>query len=104
MCWTADATEGGWLEEIVFKATPAGNTSLTVARIWVNNGGTTGTATNNGLIAEIGLPVVVATATAESIGFIKPIRRAFDPAFRIYITLGTGSANGWNATGFGGKY
>lgn len=104
LVWTADATNGGWLESIRFRPTPAGNTTATVARIFVNNGSTTGTAANNSLFDEITLPATTASATAATAGAEVPVRKAFPAGYRVYITIHTASANGWYATGFGGKY
>lgn len=104
LLWAADGTEGGWLEELVCRPTPAGTTTATVLRIWVNNGSTTGTATNNVLTWEITLPAVATNAAGEVANVTKPIRRAFNPGYKVYGTLGTGSTNGWAVTAFGGKY
>lgn len=50
LVWTADATEGGYLREIRIKANPANNSAATVARIWINNGSTTGTSSNSAFL------------------------------------------------------
>lgn len=104
LVWTADVTNGGWLESLRFRATPAGNTTATVARIWINNGSTTGTAANNVLFTEITLPAITASGTAATAEFEVPIRRALDAGFRVYVTIHTASANGWACTGCGGNY
>jgi hypothetical protein len=104
LVWTADATNGGWLESIRFRSTPAGSTTATVARIFVNNGSTTGTAANNSLFDEITLPATTASGTAATAGAEVPVRKAFPPGYKVYITIHTASANGWYATAFGGKY
>lgn len=104
LVFTADATNGGFLQKIRFKATPAGNTTATVARIWINNNLTTGTAANNILFDECTLPLVTASATLATISFEVPMNIALPASYKVYITIHTGSANGWLATGVGGKY
>lgn len=104
LVFSADATNGGFVRSIKFKPTPGGNTTATVARIWINNGATTGTAANNTLFGDITLPVVTASAVAEVIGFEYLMNIPLPPGYRIYITIATASANGWAATAIGGKY
>lgn len=104
LAFTADATEGGFVRSIRFKATPAGNTTATVARIWINNGSSTGTAANNALFGELTLPAVTASATAATVELEYPVNAPLPAGYKIYITIHTASANGWTATTFGGKY
>ena len=104
LVFTADATNGGWISKLVFRPTPAGNTTLTVARIWINNGSTTGTAANNILHDEVDLPVSTASATAATLRVLRELGFALPPGYRIYITLGTASTNGWACSAIGGKY
>ena len=102
LVYTADATEGSWVEEIVFRPTPAGNTTQTVARLFVNNGGVTTDPANNSLIDEIDLPASAVDANNAISGWVRKVRKMLDPAYRLYLVLGTASANGWKATAFGG--
>jgi len=102
--WTADATNGGLIQDILFKPTPAGNTTTTVVRVWINNGSTTGTAANNTLIGDQTLTAVTASAVAGVTTATFPINRILPAGYKIICTLATASANGWKATGFGGKY
>jgi len=103
LVFTADATNGGFVSQIDFKATPAGNTTATVARIWINNGSTTGTAANNNLIGEVTLAAITASATAETAKIVAMLNKYLPPGYRIYITIHTASANGWSATAWGNK-
>ena len=95
---------GSFSRALRFKATPAGNTTATVARIWINNGSTTTTATNNTLFGEISLPLVTASATAAQTDFEYPMNLPLPAGYKIYITLGTASANGWAVSCLGGDY
>lgn len=102
--FTADSVNGGYVQKIRLRATPAGNTTATVLRLWLNNGGSTGSAGNNILIDEITLPAVTASASSATPNFEIPVNLALPPGYVLYATLGTGSANGWAVTVFGGKY
>jgi len=104
LVWTADATNGGYLERLRFRSTPAGNTSLTVARIWINNGSATGTAANNTLYDEVTLPVTNSSGTLATQPYESVMQLALPAGYRVYVTIHTASANGWFATGVGGKY
>ncbi len=100
----SDDTEGGWLDRLVLKSTPAGNTTQTVLRIWLNNGSTTGTAANNVLLQEVDLAAVTADADNARLIYTIHLRLALPPGYDVYGTLGTASANGWACTAIGGKY
>lgn len=106
LVWTADATEGGYLREIRVKANPSQNTAATVARIWINNGSTTGTAANSAFLTEAGIPATTASATQPLPDIIIPINMAVPAGYRFYLTIGTapGGSGEFTATGVGGKY
>lgn len=104
LVFTADATNGGWLKKIRLRPTPAGNTTATVCRVWINNGSTTGTASNNSLYDEITLPAITASAVAQVAGYEVPFLDPLPLGYRVYLTTATASANGWQATAVGGKY
>jgi hypothetical protein len=104
LVFTADATNGGFLRTLRFKPTPAGNTTATVARVWINNGSTTGTAINNTLYGEVTLPAITASGTVANVDIDYDINVPLPPGDRIYVTIHTASANGWAITAIGGKY
>lgn len=106
LVWTADATEGGFLREIRIKANPANNSAATVARIWINNGSTTGTSSNSAFLTEVGIPATTASATQPLPDIIIPINMAVPAGYRFYLTLGTapGGSAEFTAVGIGGKY
>lgn len=106
LVFTADATNGGYARELRVKADPANNTAATVVRIFLNNGSTTGTASNSTLIGELGLPATVASATNPQADFVYPLNFPLPPGYRIYITVGTapGGSGQFSATVIGGKY
>jgi len=104
LAFTADVTEGGFLEYIKCKSSPAGNNVQTVARVWLNNGSATGTASNNILLGEVTLPATTASSTAQVGDQRIGMNMALLPGYRVYITIATTVANGWNFTGVGGRY
>jgi hypothetical protein len=106
LAFTADATNGGYVQRIRFKPNNASGTNnvVTVARVWLNNGSTTGTAANNVLIDEISLPATTGSATAALPVYELPLNFAMPAGYTIYVTLGTGVAGGYRATVIGGKY
>jgi hypothetical protein len=106
LIFTADATEGGFVREVRIKANPANATNATVARIWINNGATTGTASNSALYSEFGIPATSASDTLANVDFCIPLNIALPAGYRLYLTLGTapGGSGEFTATAIGGKY
>jgi hypothetical protein len=100
--FTADATNGGFIARLRFKAT--GTNTASVARVYINNGATHATATNNTFYGEISLPGTTATNTAATADIDYPMNFALDPAFQIWVGLGTTVAASWICTAIGGKF
>lgn len=102
LIFTADATNGSFVQRIRFKA--GGTNVASVARVFLNNGSTPGTATNNVFYGEISLPATTLIATAATVEIDYPMNFALPAAFRIYFGLGTTVAAGWVATVIAGNY
>jgi hypothetical protein len=104
LAFTADATNGGFVQRIRFK--PLGtNGSATVCRVFINNGLTTATAANNTMWDEISLPTTAASATAALATYELPLNIALPAGYRLYCVVATAPTSaGWNATVIGGKY
>lgn len=106
VCFTANATNGGRIAGLRFKAT--GTNVATVVRIYYNNGATNTTATNNSFMGEISLPATTASATVATvdIDYYFPGGYAdLQAGFKIYAGLGTTVAAGWTVTPIqGGKF
>lgn len=100
--FTADATEGGRIEKII--ARPLGTNVATVLRVFVNNGGSPGTAANNALIAEMTLPAVTLSEVAAQPAFELPLNLALPPGYAVFCAIGTGVAAGHMLAGIGSKY
>ncbi len=102
LVWTADATNGGFLQRLRFK--PIGTNVASVMRIFLNNGSINTTSTNNSFYGEISLPATTIIATAATVELDYPMNFALPAGFRIYCGLGTAVAAGWTVIGVGGKY
>jgi hypothetical protein len=100
--FTADATNGGFIQRLRFKA--IGTNVASVARVFINNGSANTSAANNSFFGEISLPATTAIATAATIEIDYPMNFALNPGFKIYVGLGTTVAAGWVCVGIGGEY
>jgi hypothetical protein len=100
--FTADATNGSFVESIRFRA--RGTNVATVARIFINNGGVTTTAANNVLFHEVTLPATTLSEIAALAPIALPINVALPPGYRILITLGTAVAAGYDVAVTGADY
>lgn len=103
LAYTAPA-DGGFVQRIRFRSLGT-NTNATVARVWINNGLTTGTTANNTLFDEITLIATTVSEVAAQSTFELPLNFALPATYKIYITLGTAPTSaGWQATVIAGKY
>jgi hypothetical protein len=102
LVFTADATNGSYIQRLRFKA--IGTNVASVARIFLNNGSTNGTATNNSFYGEVSLPATTAIATAATVEIDYPLNMALPAGFRVYVLIATTVAAGWVVTPVAGKY
>ena len=103
--FTADATNGGFIQKIRFKpGVSASATTLTVARIFLNNGSTPSTAGNTVFIDDITLPSTTPSITASSPVIEVLLNLAIPAGWKVLVSFATASANGWQVSAFGGKY
>lgn len=104
VAFTADATNGGYVQRIRFKA--KGTNAIAVARIYINNGSTNTTATNNTFYGELSLPATTASTTAATAEVDYPMNMALPPGYRIVIGISavTTLASGWVPTVIAGAY
>ena len=100
--FTADTTNGGFVQRIRFR--PAGTNVATVARVFINNGLTNTTASNNILWDEITLAATTASANSALPTYELPLNFALPPGYKLNVTLGTSVAAGYYVTVIGGKY
>jgi hypothetical protein len=100
--FTADATNGSYLQKLVLR--PRGTNVASVLRVFLNNGATNATPANNVLITEVTLPATTASAVAALAGIEVPINQPLPPGYVVNVTLGTTVAGGYAVSAFGGDY
>lgn len=100
--FTSDSTAGGYVQRVRFR--PLGTNIATVARVWINNGSTTGTTANNVLWDEVSLAASTISTTSALANTELPLNFALPPSYRLFVTLGTGVAAGYDVSVIGGKY
>lgn len=102
--YTADGTNGGFVQRIRFKA--KGTNAIAVARIYFNNGSSNTTATNNTFYGEISLPATTASTTSATVDIDYPINLALPPGYKIVVGISatTTLASGWVPTVIAGQY
>jgi hypothetical protein len=93
---------GGYVQRIRLR--PLGTNVASLARIFINNGGITGTASNNILWDEITLPATTVSETSALPTYELPLNFALPAGYQIYVTIATGVAAGFAITVIGGKY
>ena len=101
--FTSDGTAGGYVQRIRFR--PLGNNPANVARIWINNGSApSGATANNVLWDEVSLAASTASQTSALSNTELPLNFALPPAYKLYVSLGTGATAGYDVSVIGGKY
>jgi len=100
--FTADATNGGFVQRIRFRS--AGTNIATVARVFINNGLTNATPANNILYDEITLAATTLSEVAALAVYELPLNFALPPGYKLNVTLGTTVAAGYFVSVIGGKY
>jgi hypothetical protein len=101
-CFTADATNGGFVQRIRFRS--AGTNIATVARVFINNGSTNATAANNILYDEITLAATTISEVAALPVYELPLNFALPAGYVLNVTIGTTIAAGYFVSVIGGKY
>lgn len=102
--FTAGAN-GSYVQKIRFRHQSTNtNNVATVARVFINNGSSTGTAANNTIWDEITIAANTASQTAASTNYELPLNFALPAGYIIYCTIGTAVAAGIQATVIGGDY
>ena len=95
-------TNGSRLDFV--RARALGTNVATVVRVWLNNGSTTGTASNQTLIFERTLSSTTATQTAEQPDVLIPLNISIAAGYILYYTFGTAVAAGYDMSVVGGDY
>ena len=100
--FTAEATSGSYAQKLIIR--PRGTNVASVLRVFLNNGLTNVTATNNVLIGEVGLPATTVSEVAALAGLEVPLNIPIPPGYKINVTLGTAVIGGYAVTAMGGDY
>lgn len=101
-CFTADGTNGSFVQRIRFRA--AGTNVATVARVFINNGSTNATAANNILWDEITLSATTLSETSALSTYELPLNFALNAGYKINVTIGTTVSAGYYVSVIGGDY
>ena len=100
--FTADATNGGFVQSIRVKA--LSTSAATVIRFFINNGSTNATAANNSFTDEMSIPIITATSTAAVSVFELSIGRALPAGYKINCCYATSVTGAIYLTAYAGKY
>lgn len=100
--FTADPDNGSYLRSVIAKIISTGVGVASVLRLFINNGSTNATNTNNMLYKEQSIPAITATQTAATPDFEIPCGILLPPGYRILYTFGTAPVNLWMVNGVGG--
>lgn len=99
---TADASNGSFVEKV--RVRHKGTNVATVLRVFINNGSTPETATNNTLYTERTVAANTLSQVAESLEYELPINASLPASYRLYATIGTAVAAGLHVTAVGGDF
>ena len=102
LVFTADATNGGYVQKIRFRS--AGTNVATVGRVFINDGTDHTVSTANILYDEITLAATTVSETSALPTYELSLNIALPPTYRLYVTIGTAVAAGYFVTVIGGKY
>jgi hypothetical protein len=83
---------------------PVGTNTASVARLWLNNGGVTGTAANNRWFLDFTLPATTTSIVASIPAVVAELNLRAQATYRLYMTIGTTVAAGYFGTVEGGNY
>lgn len=111
LIFTADATEGSYVYTVRLK--PVSTIVATVARLWYCSDtgsftpGTTNTAANTTMIAEISVAAFTASNTVAAPVYDIPVNMPLPPSTKLLMTFGTSTGaatTGFNPLTIAGKY
>ena len=111
LLFTADATDGGYVNFVRLK--PVSTIAATVARLWYCSAtgaftpGTTNTAANTTMIAELSIAAWTASNNAASPVYDIPVGFGLPASTKLLMTFGTSTGaatTGFNPLVVGGKY
>lgn len=111
LVFTADSTNGGFVQRIIFK--PISTIAATVARVFYCSAtgaftaGTTNTASNSTIVAEVTIAAFTASNTVASPQYEVALNFPMPASTKLFVTFGTSTGagtTGFNPLVIGGKY
>lgn len=111
LIFTADATNGGYVHKVILKA--ISTVAATVVRVFYCSAtgaftpGTTNTAANSTMVAELTLAAWTASNTTASPHYEIPINMPLMASTKLFVTFGTSTGagtTGYNPLVIAGKY
>lgn len=100
--FTADATNGWYVQKITFR--PTGTATASVARIFINNGSSNATPANNILFAEVALPAITLSEVAAQPEYSLNLWFPLPAWYKLNVTIGTTVAAWYAVSVLWGKY
>jgi hypothetical protein len=103
--FTADATNGGFVQRLRFKALGT-NATGAVARIYINNGSVNTSAVNNTFYGEMSLPTTAASTSVGTSDIDYTMNLALPPGYQIWVGISSSAVlgAGWAVTTIAGAY
>jgi hypothetical protein len=95
-------TNGSYVRMLTAEA--AGTNAATTVRVFINNGATVGTATNNLLFVQMSLPATTASSLSATVHIELPLNIQLPAGYKVYVLLSFAVAAGWNFAIHGGDY
>jgi len=95
-------TNGSRIDNIKVRGT--GTAVATVLRVFVNNGLTNATATNNTLFTEATIAATTLSETSALADNVIPMNISLPSTYRVYVTIGTTVAAPLQVSAQGGDY
>jgi len=93
---------GSRIDSIKVRST--GTAVATVLRVFINNGATNVTATNNSLYVEATIAATTLSETSALIDNVIPMNISLPATYRVYVTIGTTVATPLQVSAAGGDY
>jgi len=93
---------GSRIDNIKVRST--GTAVATVLRVFVNNGATNATATNNSLFTEATIAATTLSEVAALTDNLIPMNISLPATYRVYVTIGTTVAAALQVSAQGGDY
>ena len=95
-------TNGAYLESV--QALPLGTNDAAVLRLWLNNGSTNTTSTNNVLLREVDLPATTISESASQSVTEVLLGVNIPAGYRVLAGVSVAASAGWHVSALGADY